>query len=255
MANDRIDELADVLLRINNGEASKEESKKLLESISEVDLSLAEQRLLERGITPTRLQGLCKVHLEVLDRKAKDILNATEPGHPLHTLVSEHELILGFLDSLEQSANTIERIPSWVEGDKSLLDAMQIAKDASYHLAETEKHHEREEKALFPALEERGITGPTRMMRMEHADLRPRKKRLHELAESVTPENYTSVKEEMVSHARYIVANLREHIIKENSILYPAAFEAISYDAAWDSIRRTSDEIGYCCFTPGFSQV
>ena len=81
MAQDRIGELADALLRINNGEASREESTKILASISEVDLSMAEQRLLERGITPAHLQGLCKVHLEVLDRKAKNLLEATEPGH------------------------------------------------------------------------------------------------------------------------------------------------------------------------------
>jgi DUF438 domain-containing protein len=248
VAHDRIDQLADALLRINNGEATKEESMKVLSTISEVDLSKAEQRLLERGITPQELQGLCKVHLEVLDRKAKDLLEATEPGHPLNTLIGEHQMILGFLDSLEQAANTIERATAW---DITLEEALSIARNISAHLSEAEKHHEREEKALFPALEERGITGPTRIMRMEHADMRSHKKRLSELVEHAAQHNYAEVKDEIVNEARYIAANLREHIVKENSILYPAAFEAINYDAAWDSIRRTSDDIGYCCFTPG----
>jgi len=252
MARDRIDELADALLRINNGESTKEESAKILSTISEVDLSKAEQRLLERGISPQELQGLCKVHLEVLDRKAKDLLNATEPGHPLNTLVGEHQMILGFLDTLEQTANIIERTPKW---DVTIEEALDIAKNITAHLAEAEKHHEREEKALFPALEERGITGPTRIMRMEHADMRPHKERLSELVESARPDNYAEVRDEIVAEARYIVGNLREHIVKENTILYPAAFEAINFDAAWDAIRRTSDDIGYCCFTPGLSPV
>lgn len=44
--------------------------------------------------------------------------------------------------------------------------------------------------------------------------------------------------------------NLREHILKENTILYPAAFKAINDPNTWVEIRRKCDEIGYCCFTP-----
>ncbi len=250
METNRIDEMADTLLRINNGQISKEESAKALASISEVDLSLAEQRLLERGVSPAELQGLCKVHLEVLDRQAQNLLDVTEPGHPIHTLVSEHRMILGFLDSLEEAADVIDRNATWASGGETLQEALETVRDVAYHLVETEKHHAREENALFPALEERGITGPTRIMRLEHADMRPHKQRLHGLAQSASAETFAETKDEMVEHARYIVGNLREHIMKENSILYPAAIEAISFDAVWDDIKRKCDEIGYCCFTP-----
>ncbi|MEX0974273.1 MAG: DUF438 domain-containing protein [Bacillota bacterium] len=244
--------MADTLLRINSGGISKDEAGKTLASISEVELSLAEQRLLERGVSPAQLQGLCKVHLQVLDKQAEDLLAATEPGHPLHTLVSEHRMILGFLDSLEEAAGVIERTPAWVSEDEALKDALYAVRDVAYHLVETEKHHAREEKALFPAMEERGITGPTRTMRLEHADLWPHKETLNDLAQNANPETYAEVRDEIVAHAVYIVGNLREHIMKENSILYPAAYQAIVYNAAWEDIKRKCDEIGYCCFTPVF---
>lgn len=142
--------------------------------------------------------------------------------------------------------------PAWIDGDRALKDALDIVRDAAHHLVETEKHHAREEKALFPALEERGITGPTRIMRLEHADLWPHKEALNDLAQKANPQTYGEVREEIIAHARYIIGNLREHIMKENSILYPAAFQAIVYDAAWEDIKRKCDEIGYCCFTPEF---
>jgi|GEM_PF-1928779 len=46
---------------------------------------------------------------------------------------------------------------------------------------------------------------------------------------------------------------LRDHIFKENTILYPAAFRAIRDPKVWDDILHKCDEIGYCCFTPAYA--
>ena len=250
MARDRIDELADALMKINRGQLSKTEVHRVLASIDEVDLSLAEQRLLERGVSPEELQGLCKAHLEVLDKQAQNLKVTAGPGHPIHTLVSEHELILGFLDSLEDAARTISQRNELREDDEDLKAAIGNVREVAFHLVETEKHHAREEQALFPALEARGITGPTRIMRLEHADLRPKKHRLYEASERVAPDTFLEARDEIAQLADYIVPTLREHIMKENTILYPAALRAISDAGTWRSIKAKCDEIGYCCFTP-----
>ena len=115
---------------------------------------------------------------------------------------------------------------------------------------ETEKHHKREEEALFPAIEERGITGPPRIMRLEHEELRPKKKQLLDLVRSAAERNSGSFIEELRGLASFIVPTLREHILKENMILYPAAFEAIRDANTWRRIKEKCDAIGYCCFTP-----
>jgi DUF438 domain-containing protein len=248
-ADSRIDMLAQELLRINRGEMDLAEAKHFLEGISEVELSLAEQRLLEQGVSPEELRDLCKVHLAVLDLQVQNLKESLGQGHPLHTLITEHDLILGFLDTVSQVADDFSKKTSW-SGDAKEGEHLQALTKAAYHLVETDKHHQREEDALFPAMENLGITGPTRIMRLEHDDLRPRKKALLELARNVREMNFDDFSAKLQELSSFIVFNLRDHIFKENAILYPSAVEAIKDASAWQNIKRQCDEIGYCCFTP-----
>ncbi len=43
---------------------------------------------------------------------------------------------------------------------------------------------------------------------------------------------------------------LRDHIFKENNILYPMAVQVILEPEKWADMKLKCDEIGYCCFTP-----
>lgn len=248
-ADSRIDLLAQELLRINRGEMELAEAKRFLEGISEVELSLAEQRLLEQGVSPEELRDLCKVHLEVLDLQVQNLKESLGTGHPLHTLITEHDLILGFLDTVSQVADEFSKKTSW-SGDAKEEEHLQALAKAAYPLVETDKHHQREEDALFPAMENLGITGPTRIMRLEHDDLRPRKKALLELARNAREKNFDDFNTQLQELSSFIVFNLRDHIFKENAILYPSAVEAIKDASTWDDIKRQCDDIGYCCFTP-----
>lgn len=278
----RIRELANVLRGINDGTVPEEKARKVLANIDPVELSLAEQQLIHDGVAPEQLRRLCVAHMKVLERETEDLKAAAGEGHPLHTLISEHELILGFLDSLEEAVTRIEKKGALVPGDEDVATVANLAE----HLVETDKHHKREEDALFPALEERGITGPTRVMRIEHDDMRPRKKHLLELARgaaalahddtattatavtAATAANtvgaptdgipdiglrgraYDEFVKDLRETASFIIFNLRDHIFKENTILYPTAFRAIRDPKVWDDLLRKCDEIGYCCFTP-----
>ena len=249
MNRNRIDELADVLLSINEGRLKPAEARKILADIDEVELSLAEQRLLERGKTANELRGLCKVHLQVLEMKSRDLKERTA-GPPNSHVRGGARYDSRLPGPPGRAVNTIADRDSWEEGDIELGQAIEQVRHAAIHLVETEKHHQREEDALFPALDAKGITGPTRIMKLEHADLRPKKRALLTAVEAVTPERFGWFKHHAVELAQSIVTELREHIIKENSILYPAALDAISDDEVWREMRRQCDEIGYCCFTP-----
>jgi len=46
------------------------------------------------------------------------------------------------------------------------------------------------------------------------------------------------------------VFQLRDHIYKENYILYPTAIDAIKENEIWKSMKEKCDLIGYCPFTP-----
>ena len=103
---------------------------------------------------------------------------------------------------------------------------------------------------MFTELEDREITGPTRIMRMEHEDLRAKKKFLKKATEEVSELNFNEFKEKVDETSKYIIFNLRDHIFKENYILYPTAIEAITGKEIWQDMKLRCDEIGYCSFTP-----
>jgi DUF438 domain-containing protein len=167
------------------------------------------------------------------------------PGHPIHTLMAEHEIILGFLDRLEKVNLVIQKISDFKE-QKELEELVNIAE----HLVEAEPHHKREEEVLFPEMEKRGVFGPPEMMRLEHAELRKSKEELKMLSQSFREENFLALKEKLDGTSKFIISFLREHILKENNVLYPMALEAIPEENVWQKMKLECDKIGYCCFTP-----
>ena len=241
-----VNELAQTLKDINEGAISAENAKEILANVNPLDLSLAEQKLIESGTKPDELRKLCDVHLELIQMEAEELKKKLTPGHPLHTLFGEHDIILGFLDKLEEVSKRAAEKTNINEDDPDVKLLREVAKS----LVETEKHHSREEDALFPVLENRGITGPTRIMRMEHDELRAKKKELLALVQGTKPLTTPESGIQLLDLASFITRVLREHIIKENSILYPSAFQELTGEEIWETIKEKSDQIGYCSFTP-----
>lgn len=118
----------------------------------------------------------------------------------LEQLRSEHEEILAALDKLE-------------------ADPKGYSKEFLEFTANfAEPHHHREEQVLFPALEQKGIPnegGPIGVMLMEHE---MKRNFVKELAAGDT------------EAAMKIVNLMRDHINKENNILYPMAEQALSQE-------------------------
>jgi len=174
----------------------------------------------------------------------KDILRREEP-HPISILKAEHEIILDNLKILDEIANRIKH-----DMDLDRLNAeLERLKPVVELLLEAESHHQREERVLFPRLEEHGIIGPPNIMRKEHEYLRTGKKALKRLLEEYDTLDKKQLTDMVYELGNYIVLTLREHIQKENHILYPLALGVIP-KTEWDKIRKEFDTIGYCCFTP-----
>jgi hypothetical protein len=222
----------------------KEKAKQLLKNVDPKVLSFAEQELIQEGMDPEELRKLCEVHLKVLSIKEKK--PEMEPTHPISILKEEHAVILENLEVLEETMKRVNASESFERIGKELKEIERIA----HILIDAEKHHQREEEALFPPLEERGITGPPRIMRMEHRDLRERKKALRRLVDEYETLNYNDFVKRLRELAGYIVPNLRAHISKENNILYPTALKSLE-EKQWEAMKEKFDAIGYCCFTPG----
>lgn len=246
---EKIKELTVILRELNEKGLTEELKGKgldLVKSISSLELSIAEQGLIEEGTDPSELRHLCEIHMMVLKDELEKLQSNISKGHVLHTLIEEHELILGFLKELEGVTNIILSLNKFDDSRKEFGRVTELIDN----ILDAEPHHKREEDVLFPELEERGVTGPTRIMRLEHDDLRRKKKELRKLSESVSTLDFEEYKRELKRLSNSICFELKDHIFKENYILYPTALETIESESKWDKMKSECDNIGYCSFTP-----
>ena len=246
---EKIKELTVILSELNEKgltEELKEKGLELVKSISPLELSIAEQGLIEEGTDPSELRHLCEIHMMVLKGELEKLQSNISKGHILYTLIEEHELILGFLKELEEVTKTILSLDNYDESRKEFGKVTELIDN----ILNAEPHHKREEDVLFPELEGKGVTGPTRIMRLEHDDLRRKKKELKELSESVSNLDFKEYKRELKRLSNAICFEQQDHIFKENFILYPIALETINSESKWDNMKSECDKIGYCSFTP-----
>jgi hemerythrin-like domain-containing protein len=141
---------------------------------------------------------------------------------PTEILSDEHRVIERVLDAL-QRLTAVPVNPS--------LEQWRKALEFFRHFAD-QCHHFKEEKVLFPALEEHGIPregGPIGMMLTEHEEGRGHVRSMIDAVEQVAKGN-GAASTTLLDHARAYVTLLREHIQKEDDILFRIADEVIPED-------------------------
>ncbi|MBV7274942.1 DUF438 domain-containing protein [Clostridium sp. PL3] len=247
---DKIDRLVNLLKRLNSEEITeslKSEALKMVSSVDPLELSLAEQKLIEDGTKPEDLRHLCDIHMEVLKSELDKLKLKLSPNHVLTTLIEEHDEILKLLSLLEELNAKIQTISKY---DKNIIEFNNLLKTID-SIIDAENHHKREEDVLFPELESRGVTGPTRIMRMEHDMLRNKKHEIRNLIFKIEAMDFNQFKTSLDEAVKYLVFNLRDHIYKENHILYPSSIETLTDSTLWNQMKEECDKIGYCSFTPG----
>lgn len=144
---------------------------------------------------------------------------AHEAEKPTEVLSDEHRVIERVLGVL-QRLTAVPVNPS--------LEQWRKALDFFRHFAD-QCHHFKEEKVLFPALEEHGIPregGPIGMMLAEHEEGRGHVRSMIDAVEQVAQGN-GAASTTLLDHARAYVTLLREHIQKEDDILFRMADEVI----------------------------
>ena len=144
---------------------------------------------------------------------------AHEAEKPTEVLSDEHRVIERVLGVL-QRLTAVPVNPS-LEQWRKALDFFRYFADQC--------HHFKEEKVLFPALEEHGIPregGPIGMMLAEHEEGRGHVRSMIDAVEQVAKGN-GAASTTLLDHARAYVTLLREHIQKEDDILFRMADKVI----------------------------
>lgn len=130
----------------------------------------------------------------------------------IEELKTDHQIILAHLDDLEAAINQPTISHAKIEGFLRFTETF------------AEPHHQKEEQVLFPALEKKGMPnegGPIGMMLTEHAVKRDY---LAKMKKSLKENNNEKLKE----NALAMISLLREHINKEDSVLYPCAQDMLT---------------------------
>ena len=158
--------------------------------------------------------------------------------HVVRTLAEEHDMLLGLLDLLDELINEYRDAIGTADAAITLARIHGIAEE----LVAAEPHHRREEEVLFPELRRHGLVGPPACMEEEHVILRSWKHDVVELSRSVGLDT-----EELAETVARLSSMLRDHIRKENEILYPMALSQIAPER-FEEMRADSDRIGPCRF-------
>jgi len=225
----------------------KEEFKDILKGIEPKDIAEIEEELIKEGMSREQIQKLCDVHLAVFRESIEKEQTLAPQGHPIHTLMEEHKILLQFAKNLE---NTVRKITSANDFDAITNETEQLI-HITEHFKDSEKHYVREENVLFPYLERHGITGPPAIMWSEHNEIRKIKKDLYNAVENYKDMSFRDFAKKLADVSTYLGEALQSHFYKENNILFPTALKVIVEDE-WIDVKKQFDELGYCCFTPEY---
>ena len=167
--------------------------------------------------------------------------------HIIRTLMEEHQVILNFCKVLEKLVKDIKKKKSINESQEILNDLKLI----SGHFLRTERHHIREEHTFIRRLVSMAEYDPSQEIRKNHDDFGVLKRKLERTIYEIYTTSFDEFQKELQSVSRKLIKDLKIHIDIEENILYPQAVKLIPDKNRWKKMRKESDNIGYCCFTPG----
>jgi hemerythrin-like domain-containing protein len=137
----------------------------------------------------------------------------------IQVMMNEHEQILGVLEALDRFVADLQGTP---EDQLELMRFVTFIREYA-----DARHHGKEEHVLFAAMARNGFPpeqGPVGMMLLEHREMRGFASELRALAQQDAAWSLGD-RERACDAARSYISMLREHIMKENEMLYPMAME------------------------------
>jgi len=236
----RKEALKGMIRKLHAGEAPeslKREFHGLLTGADATEVAQLEQELIDEGLPAREVQRLCDVHAALFE---EGLEKAPEPelppGHPARTLLTENRLLRVHLARLRELTDALGELPGAFAAKKAELTGLLD------DLAQLERHYLRKENQLFPALERRGVRGPTQVMWGIHDEIRGHLKAARSALEG-------DRREEFLDAARTFAEKAEAMALKEERVLVPMSLETLT-DAEWVEIGAGGAEIGYAWHTP-----
>ena len=184
------------------------------------------------SVASPRSEPLLSPH-ETKDLYVEQEPNARTPGaDAIDILLREHELIVRVLDLLDECGRVIAAGQSPPEGFAPW--AVCFCREFA-----DRRHHAKEEDILFPLLESRGLQrdgGPTGVMLHEHEVGRGCVGRMERAAVTAPPDLAA-----FAAAAGEFAPLLRQHIFKENNVLFQMARQILAPDDVQQATERFAE--------------
>lgn len=244
----RVRQLKSIIKHLHAGKPAEEVKQQLEDVVRATDYSevvAMEQELLAEGMPVEELRSMCDLHSQV----TRDLLVAppartVPPGHPVDTFRRENEALRGVLLRMRVARKDIEAMPDMADSSKKLFEWRQ----AYNELMDVEKHYQRKEHCLFPALEAHGVTGPPKVMWAKHDDTRAL---LKNLGLALREREAQAGPWKLVGATAGVAVedSVEEMIYKEENILLPMALGTLT-EEDWAVIWHASPKYGWCLVEP-----
>lgn len=243
----RKDKLKELILKLHDGSNPDEVKRELSESLKEIpygEVVEVEQELIEEGLPESEVLRLCDIHGEVLDGHI-DLSGASKvpEGHPVDVMINENrELIkvcakaLRLLDSISE-----------VKDDEFRVNLLQI-QFCFNELMDIDKHYKRKEYLIFPFLEQKGVTGPPKVMWGKHDEIRDQLKGCIELMRDPSASKMDIV-DSIDLIFKPVLKALEDMTKKEEEILFPMTLDLLTTEDWWQIHRQTLD-FGFSLYDP-----
>jgi DUF438 domain-containing protein len=234
--------LKDIIRDLHRGgdvEILRKRFAELIRDVSGGEIAAMEQELIADGLPEEEVKKLCDVHVRVF----KDALDehpapAFVPGHPLHTLAAENRELEKLVARTREALAPLrdesgER--AWAAERAKLAPLVQA-------LFEVEKHYLKKENQLFPRLEEKGKSGPSKVMWAVHDDIRAHLKdfrRTLDLGDRAL----------VAKTGTWVLQEISDMIYKEEKILFPMSLEMLD-ERDWVRVKKGEEEVGYAWIVP-----
>ncbi|NJD57291.1 MAG: DUF438 domain-containing protein [Nitrospirae bacterium] len=201
--------------------------QELIRDVAPTEIAQMEQQLISEGMPEAEIKKLCDVHVDVfrssLDKK---VMPGMPAGHPVHTFMLENRQAEVFIAEVEHIED--------LKVDRSRLEGLLD------QIAVIDRHFLRKENQLFPVLEAKGISGPSKVMWALHDDIRAMIKDVRKKVREGTI---------IPLELKTLITMLRDMIYKEEHILFPMTLETLS-DDDWAKVMSGEQEIGYAWIEP-----
>ncbi len=239
--------LADLLIKIHEGKSHqiiRREASRLLSRIRPHDLVQAQNRLLENGFSVETFQQLCAAFVlaGVMDKGKTDVIRHLPEGHVLRKVAAEHDLIRCFLADLEEVTAEIVKQPLLSSASLELLRLSHILE----HLNGMAEHMAREDDVIFPMLKKQGWNSLCCSIEKEHLYLQMAIEDLAKLQMAFRNMSFQIFKNQLTSLVRYLCPAMREHLFREEYVLFPLALTIAEDSSVWEKVKAICRDIGYC---------